>query len=142
MQIFFLLKTVKLNLVILTYLKWRKMVFYTHKQEHRTMPAHKFGKINLMIQSLTFGLLVVLSMKWPPYNHLLKQKIWRDFFQLLLLESILQLTPNTPNNLLISSNLCYNKNLNPDQVLKKYSLPISFKRKYKNSKCWILLIPN
>jgi hypothetical protein len=39
------------------------MDYYIHKQGHLIMQAHKYGRINLMIQNLIFGHWAALFMK-------------------------------------------------------------------------------
>ena len=55
---------------------------------YKNNKVQKSGRINLMIQKVTFGLLVVLFMKWLLFTHLLEQKIWMGFIKKLLKEFI------------------------------------------------------
>ena len=67
------------NWEIWMFLKLPRKYFYILKLALHTMLVPKYGKINLMIQNLISGLLVVYFMKWLHSNPLSEQKIWMVF---------------------------------------------------------------
>lgn len=80
-QMFLLHQMVRINLVILMYLKYLKKSLLALKLVLRIMPVLKYGRTNLMELKVIFGLWVAFCMKCVLWSHLLQQLTYKDFIE-------------------------------------------------------------
>ena len=128
----------KQNLEIWMFLKLQKMGFCTPKQELLIMQVLRYGKMSLTTPNQIFGLWDASFMKWLHFSHHLKLRIWKVYLNLLPLVSIHQSAKNFQRNSLISSNWCFNKNLNQGLRLRKYSLLHLYRKRLRSCKLNLL----